>query len=119
MLEMARREILPAVLRFSSKVARSAQSKKALCEDIPVDLEISLVRRVSALAASMDQAVGELDAVLLRHDARAGSLTRAKFFRYEVFPAMQALRAVADELETIVGKEDWPFPTYGDLLYYV
>ncbi len=119
MLEMARREILPAVLRFSSKVARSAQSKKALCEDIPVDLEISLVRRVSALAASMDQAVGELDAVLLRHDARADSLTRAKFFRYEVFPAMQALRAVADELETIVGKEDWPFPTYGDLLYYV
>ncbi len=118
MLDMARKDILPAVLRYSKSVADTAISKKALipalnlaCEEALLSklsfLTDSLFSRIEALANAMtDNGVGDL-------------LEHAIHSRDKLVPAMAELRAVADELETIVSKECWPFPAYGDLLFNI
>lgn len=120
MLDMARKEILPATYAYIRDVSDTACSTKALCPDLTCESEVKLVSRLSSLASSLYTKIENLNKALIDskdHDQSAQE--NASYMRNYVFAAMQELRAVADELESLVDESVWPFPTYGDLLFSV
>jgi glutamine synthetase len=117
MVDMARKQIIPAGFEFSKKLTDSIVAKKSV--GVNYDSEKKLADKVSALTNSILEATDVLDAKLIDVKEVGGTEATAKFFRNEVFSAMQSLRAVADELETITPETIWPFPTYADLLFRV
>ncbi len=120
MVDMAKKQIVPAVLSYLKDVSTTAAQKKAISEDIPCDLEESLVRKLSALASCFYKKTEALESALLKAKNYEGDLQKeADHYKDDVFTAMQEMRAVADELETLLGKEYWPFPSYSDLLFRV
>ncbi len=120
MVDMAKKQIVPAVLSYLKDVSATAAQKKAISEDIPCDLEESLVRKLSALASCFYKKTEALESALLEAKNYEGDLQKeADHYKDDVFTAMQEMRAVADELETLLGKEYWPFPSYSDLLFRV
>jgi glutamine synthetase len=118
MLDMARKDILPAVLNYSKSVADTALSKKALLPSLNLVCEESLLNKLSVLTNSFAQKIEAL-ADAMADNGAADLFTHATHSRDKLVPAMTELRAVADELETIVAKDFWPFPTYGDLLFNI
>jgi len=114
MTEMVRTDILPAVIHFEKLLAETISAKEAL--DIQSPAEEKLLRRISELCGELFGRCEKLDEAILE-DMPADPVARAGYFRDVVFADMQSLRAVADELETLVGKKHWPFPSYGRLLY--
>lgn len=117
MIDMARKDIIPAGLEFAKFLAESVVTKNSAGIDSSV--EKKLADKVSGLVASIDSATAVLEDKLLGAKNTEGAEATAKYFRNEVFSAMQSLRAVADELETVCPEKVWPFPTYGDLLFRV
>lgn len=120
MLEMARKEILPATYKYIRQVSETAGAAKALCADITCESETKLVSQLSSLASSLYTKIETLDKALL--DSKSHEETTkecASYMRNYVFASMQELRAVSDEIEGLVDKSVWPFPTYGDLLFSV
>lgn len=117
MVDMARKQIIPAGFEFSKKLTDSIVAKKSV--GVNYDSEKKLADKVSALTNSILEATDVLDAKLIDVKEVGGTEATARFFRNEVFSAMQSLRAVADELETITPETIWPFPTYADLLFRV
>jgi len=119
MIEMVNREILPAGISFTKLISESALAKKSLSDTIPCDFEVNLVKRLSALCASISKSAETLDKALCEDKNYIEAASRARYFRDTVLATMQELRGAADELETLVGKDFWPMPTYGDLLFGV
>ena len=127
MLEMARKQLLPAVNAYMSEVANTAASKLAVSENLSVRSETKALTRLSADADAMSDAVDELQAAvnaakaLSDESAKAVSDESAKAvaFHDDVLPKMDALRAAADDAETICGEDYWPLPSYSKMLYYV
>ncbi len=117
MLDMAKKQILPAGMVFAKELADSVNAKKAA--GVSADLEKKLADKVSALNAGIADAIDDLDAKLIGVADEDGYEATARYYRNSVFASMQNLRAVADELETITPEKEWPFPTYGDLLFRV
>ena len=117
MIDMSRKNILPAGMKFAKVLVDSIVAKNAAGVDSSV--EKKLADKVSGLVASIDSATSVLEAKVVGSKDVEGAEANAKYFRNEVFSSMQSLRAVADELETITPEEVWPFPTYGDLLFRV
>ncbi len=118
MLDIARKDILPAVLAYSKTVADTALSKKALIPSLNLNCEEALLLKLSVLTDSLSQKIEAL-ANAMADNGAPDLLTHATHSRDKLVPAMVELRAVADELETIVSKDFWPFPTYGDLLFNI
>lgn len=119
MLEMVKKDIIPAICNYSKDLTQGALAKKNLSSDIDVSLETSLVSKISSLSACLSKKTTELDKVLLDAKDIEDSEELAKFYHDTVLSQMNEVRAIADELETIVGKGYWPFPTYTDLLFSV
>ena len=119
MLEMVKKDIIPAICNYSKDLTQGALAKKNLSSDIDVSLETSLVSKISSLSACLSKKTGELDKILLDAKDIEDSEELAKFYHDTVLSQMNEVRAIADELETIVGKGYWPFPTYTDLLFSV
>ena len=117
MLEMARRDILPAALRYSGDLAAAAAEKQAL--SIGSEVERELANRLSTLCASLYQRIGALEAAVQDAANSGDAEACAMYYKDHVFTAMQELRAVADELEGLTAKRYWPYPTYGDMLFSV
>ncbi len=117
MIEMTKRSIVPAVLCYEKEIAGLAADKKSL--GLPAEPEERLLRKLSGLTACLFDKLDTLENDLLEVKNLCGLPETAKYYREAVFAAMQQLRAVADELETNVSKEYWPFPSYGELLYSV
>jgi glutamine synthetase len=117
MLEMAKRDILPAVGDYERDLARTASFKKELGLDN--ELEKTLITKLTSLATCLMQNIDALDNTLIEVKKYTDILEISKYYRNGVFVAMQELRAVADSLEMIVGKKYWPYPNYGDLLLNV
>jgi len=117
MLDMAKKQILPTGMGYVKQLCDSINSKKAA--GVPADLEKKLADKVSALNSGISDAIDELDNCLIGVADAGNAEETAKYYRNTVFPAMQSLRAVADELETITPEKLWPFPTYGDLMFRV
>ena len=117
MLEMARQDILPAVIRFGKLLCRAASEKKAL--DISADTELNLARRVNDLTAKLFDGITALENANALTETEKDTVARACLYRDRVIPAMDALRDAADKLETITEKALWPYPCYMDLLLSV
>jgi len=119
MLDIARKEIMPAVSKYIGKLSKTAAAAKQVAPDALCVYETSLIKKMSGLLGSLFEKANDLDNALLNAHAESDCATHATYYHENVVPAMQELRAVADELETMVSKEAWPFPTYDDLLFGV
>ena len=119
MLEMARKQLLPAVNAYMSEVANTAASKLAVSENLSVRSETKALTRLSADADAMSDAVDELQAAVDAAKALSDESAKAVAFHEDVLPKMDALRAAADDAETICGEDYWPLPSYSKMLYYV
>ena len=119
MLEMARKQLLPAVNAYMSEVANTAASKLAVSESISVRSETKTLGRLSADADAMSDAVDTLQDAVDASKALPTEAEKAVAFHDNVLPAMDALRAAADDAETICGEDYWPLPSYSKMLYYV
>ena len=119
MLEMARKQLLPAVNAYMSEVANTAASKLAVSENLSVRSETNALTRLSADADAMSDAVDELQAAVNAAKALSDESAKAVAFHDDVLPKMDALRAAADDAETICGEDYWPLPSYSKMLYYV
>ena len=119
MLEMARKQLLPAVNAYMSEVANTAASKLAVSENISVRSETKILTKLSADADAMSDAVDTLQDAVDASKALPTEAEKAVAFHDNVLPAMDALRAAADDAETICGEDYWPLPSYSKMLYYV
>lgn len=118
MLEMVKREIAPAVIKFTKDVADSALSMKNLIGNA-AKTQVELVKTLSELTDALTDKTKALEDVIAKVKDYDNVTDCAKFYTASVIPAMNDVREVADKLETIVGSEYWPFPTYGDLLFRI
>ena len=119
MINMARTEIAPAVGAYLRAVAETAVVKRSVAPRASLGCEAGLIERLSGLVDRMFAAADELEEAVSRLDETTCVVERSEKIRDEVLPAMDALRAPADEAETLTAKTYWPFPTYGDLLFGV
>ena len=119
MVDMAEKEIIPAVEAYIEALASTAAAKKAVDGDLCCCYEKKRISKLSALVDQMDAAVDALDASLITLGMTSDITAQAELIRDEVLPKMSLLRAPADEAETLTAKKFWPFPTYGDLLFGV
>lgn len=119
MIDMARKEILPAVSAYIKELADTANLAKAVASDVDCSYESQMVKKLSSLTGLMFNRVNALDEALLKVKELSDALEVAQYYSKVVFIAMQELRSVADEIETYVGEKYWPFPTYGELLFNV
>lgn len=117
MMDMASKEIIPAVVQYSGKLANTVLAVKEAGADACVQAE--MLQEVSAHLKEMKAALKKLIEVERKASAMEDVKAQAFFYKDTVVDAMRALRAPADALEMLVGKEDWPFPTYADLMFEV
>lgn len=119
MAEIAKKQILPAIVAYMNDLSTSAVQKKTAFPSVPCKLEEQLLSKLSALGGLLYQKTETLEGDLLKCRTFGDIKGEAEFYRDVIFVDMQELRAVADELEAQVGKKYWPFPTYGELLFKV
>ncbi len=120
MLDMAKKQILPAGSKFAQELAQTLAEKKSIAPDCDLSYESDLLKQVSSLTGAIYSGVKELEkAVDGVKDVQGGAGKVAMYYREVVFAAMNKLRASSDVLETLVPKDLWPFPTYSDLLFSV
>ena len=119
MVDMARRDILPAVEAYAARVASSASVKKAADPELMCLYERDLVRRLSGLTDRIAGRTESLERLMAELQTESDVTVTAGRIRDEVLPSMSTLRAAADEAETLTASDCWPYPTYGDLLFSV
>ena len=119
MLEMARKQLLPAINSYMSEVANTAASKLAVSEKLSVRSETKTLEQLSADADAMSDAIDTLQDSVNAAKALPTEAAKATAFHDNVIPVMDALRAAADDAETLCGEDYWPLPSYSKMLYYV
>ena len=119
MVDMARKEILPAVESYLGDLADTMAAKTAAVPTLACKYEKGVISRLSGLADEIDAAAAALDSTLVRLKAVPDVTDAAYVIRDVVLQKMAELRVVCDEAETLTAAEYWPFPTYGDLLFGV
>lgn len=120
MVEMAKRQILPAVIKFATNLAASINTIKATGVAADLSAQTELLTEVSALAGDLKKKIAALEAATDKaSNAHGDTYEQASLFRFDVFEKMGALREVADTLETLVDKDVWPMPTYAELLFNI
>ena len=120
MIDMAKKNITPAVTAFVREITDAALAKKALSAAIPTSVEEELILSLSNKLVCFVKKTAELeDAVLNAGDFDGDPLRRAAYFRENVFAKMQELRAVGDSMETETASDFWPYPSYTELLFGV
>ena len=117
MIDMAAKQIKPAVIAYAKTVADTVSSIETVGADSSVERE--LLTNITANIKALDTAYKKLSEAIAKSDTISEVKDKAMFVKDEVFTAMGELRAPADELEMLVDEEYWPFPTYGDILFYV
>ncbi len=119
MLDMSKKDILPAVSAYVRELTDTALSKKTLSESIPCDVEIELAEKLSKLLSCFARKITALEEALIKAKDIEGVQALADFYQGTVFAAMSELRAVGDEMEVNVSSEYWPYPSYGDMLFSI
>ena len=118
MIDIAGKQIIPAVIKYATELGTSINTIKAAC-DADVSVQTELLVEVSDLLADTKVALAKLQEVVAEGLTMEENESRAKFYHDEVFKAMEELRAPVDALEMLVDKEAWPMPSYGDLIFEV
>lgn len=119
MVDMAKKEILPAVEKYTKSLADTLAAKKAAVAGLPCKYETAAVTKLSELSDSIADATDDLEAEIEKFQAIEDVTEAANDIRDVILGKMDSLRAVCDEAETITTKEFWPFTTYSDLLFSV
>ncbi|MGL5434845.1 MAG: glutamine synthetase III [Lachnospiraceae bacterium] len=119
MIDMASKQIIPAVIRYTTQLATSLNAVKTACADADVSVQAELLTETSALLSDMKVALSALIDVTENASAMGDAKAQAHTYHDVVMPAMEALRMPADKLEMLVDKDLWPFPSYGDLIFEV
>ncbi len=118
MLEMARKQLLPAVVRYSTVLAESIQSKKSVCSALPCRAESKVLTQLSERADAMSDAIDALQKMLDDEVNYPTCGEKANYVCDNVIPAMEALRNEADAAEVLCDADYWPLPSYSDMLFY-
>ena len=118
MLEMAKRDIIPAVSDFIADLCQNVAAKQAVCDKIPFETEKNLIQRLSALNDEATACVNKLENDLKKID-KSDVLSSSQTMAHTIIPDMENLRAAVDEMESLTSADYWPYPTYFDLLYSV
>ena len=119
MLDVSKKDILPAVSAYTKSLADTAAAKKAVSADIDCSYETETLAKISGIEACMFAKTAALERAVIEAKETVGMLETANYYKDHVIPAMNELRVNADELETLTSKAYWPFPSYGDLLFGV
>lgn len=119
MIDLAKKEIIPAILGYQGEIAEIANNKKKLSSSIQCCLEENILNKISTLGNSLYSKLEDLEKSVLDAKLHTEALDLAKYYRESVFMNMQQLRAVVDELETLVSKKYLTLPSYGELLFSV
>ena len=120
MLEMAKKQILPAVLMYERKLVKMALHKKQLNMGLDMSVELDMIKKLTDHGKNFYELIDKLDSDLITiKDKHVSIMETATYYRDVILTDMNAMRAVVDELELLVAKDYWPFPTYSDLLYSV
>jgi len=119
MLDMAGKQIIPAVIKYTTVLAQSVNAVTSACPMADVSVQTEMLLEISDLLSAMKVASAEIADKLEKSAKIADMKERAHFYYHEIVPAMNHLREPADKLEMIVDKEFWPFPSYGDLIFEV
>ena len=119
MIDIATKQIIPAVIRYATVLADSYNAVKSACPDVPVNVQAELLRETSILLSDTKAALTKLQEVTAIAAAMERGEAQAHYYRDEVNAAMEALRTPVDKLEMIVDKAMWPMPSYGDLIFEV
>ena len=119
MIDMASKQIIPAVVKYTTQLASSLTAVRTACEEADVSVQKELLLETSDKLSEMKVALAALKDILAKASAIKDNKEKAFAYLHEVCPAMVALRKPADELEMLVDKELWPFPSYGDLVFEV
>ncbi|MCI6824199.1 MAG: glutamine synthetase III [Ruminococcus bromii] len=120
MIDMAKKNITPAVTSFVRELTETALAKKSLSEAIPTVVEEDLITSLSNKLVCFTKKTAELEeAVIKANDYSEDNLAYATYYRETVFALMQELRAVGDSMETETSSEYWPYPSYGEMLFNV
>ncbi len=119
MIDMAGKQIIPSVIKYTTQLANSLGAVKSACPEADVSVQTELLTETSALLSDMKVALAALIDITEKCASMGSGAVQAHAYHDEVVPAMAALRDPADKLEMIVDKELWPFPSYGDLMFEV
>ena len=119
MVDMARKQILPAVEGYTSELAGTMAAKKTVVPDLACGYETGLIKKLSVLTDQIAVKADELESAVLELKNISNAIEESQVIRDTVLGKMAALRAVADEAETLTAEKYWPFPTYGELLFGV
>ncbi len=117
MLDMAKKQVIPAVLKYIRAVSETAAAAKAI--GISADVETEIAAKLTSLAGELHEGIGALEFAVNESHKFTDSYDLMFFIRDEIIPTMNSVRAAADELETMVDEEYWPFPTYDALLFNI
>ena len=120
MLDMARKDILPGVSAFTQRLAETVQRKRAVSKEINVSAELKLLNKLSDLLGRFSDKLDELESKVGGSTAYRGDIQRhAEYNAREIFPVMEQVREISDEMEMCTASEFWPYPSYGKLLFSV
>ena len=118
--DMVKRDILPAVSSYVADLASGVATKKAISDDIPCEAELDIIKRLSGLQDCAYKKLAALDnAIIGVKEVGEDPIEVATYYKDSVITAMTELRAVVDEMETLVSSDYWPYPSYGDLMFRV
>ena len=120
MIDMAKKDMIPAVTSYVRELTDTALAKKALSDAIPTSVEEELITSLSNKLVSFSKKTAELEnAVIGAGEFENDVLAYAKYYREKVFSVMTELRAIGDAMETETAADYWPYPSYGEMLYGV
>lgn len=119
MIDIATKQIIPAVIRYTTVLAESYNAVKMACKGAPVNVQEELLVQTSLLLSETKNALTKLHEVTEQASQMQRGEVQARYYREQVSKAMEELRAPVDQLEMIVDKEMWPMPSYGDLIFEV
>ena len=119
MIDMALRQILPAVTAYADKLSETVASKKAVAGSLACSYETTVISRLSVLADQIYERTGAVEKAIISLADAADIIAESAAIRDELLPKMGELRAAVDEAETLVSSKEWPYPSYGDMLFSV
>ena len=117
MLDMARKDILPAMSEYSAELARDAAAKTSFDPDVDCTYEKENIKNLCALIGACNRAVKKTEQDLISAKSITDGAELAEFYKSTIIDDMKAIRIPADEMETIASSEKWPYPSYGELLF--
>ena len=119
MIDMAYRQVLPAVTAYADKLSETVAAKKAVTGSLACSYETTVISRLSVLADQIYERTGEVEKAVISLANASDIIAESAAIRDDLLPKMGELRAVVDEAETLVSSKDWPYPSYGDMLFSV